>query len=374
MSKKRRVFDIDMPEEQASPAPETFPAGKIDAVPETKSMTLRRGPMATAIGENSRALQERRALEEAIRKENDALAAEHVRLKKQGLIVDLIPLDLIDAEKLTRDRAKKPDMDLEELKDSIREIGLSNPIRVEPTGEGRYELVQGMRRLSAFRELHAELGGQHYALIPAGLVAGGETLDSLYRRMVDENMVRKDISFGEMAELARAYVADPKTDCTDPDKAVAILYRSAGYQKRTYIRSFITLLDMIGHLIEHPHAISRNLGLALKKAFEENPALVNILADEVAGWNHRATNDELDILRKYAGGVGERETFPAGKIPAKAPAPRKAKTTFQIARRQGTAKCAASNGRLEIRLPVDFSALERRRLEEAVRTLLDGLE
>ena len=43
-------------------------------------------------------------------------------------------------------------MELEELKDSIRNIGLSNPIRVEQSG-GRYELVQGMRRLTAFREL-----------------------------------------------------------------------------------------------------------------------------------------------------------------------------------------------------------------------------
>ena len=166
MSKRRRVFDIDMPEE------ETFPAGKVEAAPETKSLPLRRGPMATAIGENSQALRERKQLEQAIRAENDALAEEHVRLKKQGLIVDMIPLDAIDAAKLSRDRATAPDMELEELKDSIRAIGLSNPIRVEPRPDGRYELVQGMRRLSAFRELRAERG-EAFAKIPAGLVAQG---------------------------------------------------------------------------------------------------------------------------------------------------------------------------------------------------------
>lgn len=152
MSKKRRVFDIDMPDD------ETFPAGKVSEGLETKSMVPRRGPMATAIGENSRSLRERKSQEDAIRAENDALAHEHVRLKKLGLIVDLIPLELIDASKLVRDRAEAPDMDLEELIDSIKDIGLSNPIRVERNGE-RYELVQGMRRLSAFRGLDAKNPG-----------------------------------------------------------------------------------------------------------------------------------------------------------------------------------------------------------------------
>ncbi len=370
MSKKRRVFDIDMPEAET----ETFPAGKISEAPETKSIGLRRGPMATAIGENSRSLKERQALEEAIRKENDSLAEEHVRLKKLGLIVDLIALELIDTNKLTRDRSVGPDLDLDELKDSIQAIGLSNPIQVEPTGEGRYELVQGMRRLSAYRALAKETGQPEFTKIPAGLVAQGETLQGLYRRMVDENLVRKDISFGEMAMLARKYARDPNTDCDDPDKAVAILYKSAGYQKRTYIRAFVWLLDYIGHLLEHPYAIPRNLGLALKKKVEADSAVIEQLHSEFAGWFDRPVEDELAILRKYAGGAGESETFPAGKIPAKAVAPRKAKTTFQIARPEGAAKCAASNGRLEVRLPVDFSAIERRKLEEAVRELLKSLE
>jgi len=366
MSKKRRVFDIDMPED------ETFPAGKVEATPEIKSMPLRRGPMATAIGENSRSLQERKELEQTIRAENDALAVEHVRLKKLGLIVDLVPLDLIDTNKLVRDRAGVPDMELDELKDSIRSIGLSNPIRVEQTGD-RYELVQGMRRLSAFRELLAETGNTEFKTIPAGLVAHGETLEALYRRMVDENLVRKNISFGEMAELARGYAADALTDCNDADKAVAILYKSAGYQKRSYIRSFVALLDEIGEVLEHSYAIPRSLGLSLRKRMEEVPGIAAKINAELSEWQDRPITDELDVLRRYAGGVGSTETFLAGRAPKKL-APRKAKTTFQIERAEGAAKCTASNGRLELRLPVDFSAIDRRKLEASVRALLDGLE
>lgn len=47
--------------------------------------------------------------------------------------------------------------------------------------------------------------------------------------------------------------------------------------------------------------------------------------------------------------------------------------TFDVPRVQGPAKCTAANGRLEIRLPVDFTTLDRRRLEEAVRRLLDDI-
>lgn len=58
--------------------------------------------MATAISENADALRERAEAEQKIREENDRLTHEHVRLKKQGLITDLIPIELIRTSKLTR--------------------------------------------------------------------------------------------------------------------------------------------------------------------------------------------------------------------------------------------------------------------------------
>ena len=80
---------------------------------------------------------------------------------------------------------------------------------------------------------------------------------------------------------------------------------------------------------------------------------------------------KLDVLRKYAG-AGEGETAPAGRA-SRPHEPRKAKTTFQMMCPEGAAKCTASNGRLEVRLPLDFSAVERRKLEAAVQSLLDQL-
>jgi ParB family transcriptional regulator, chromosome partitioning protein len=385
--RKRRMFDLDMPDEMpdapvaGAPAAEIFPAGKIpeEAAPETKSaVPPRRGPMATAVQENKEALQARAAAEAAIRAENDALAAELVRLKDLGLITDLVPVDAIDTTKLMRDRIMTAgdDIELAELKGSIRDIGLSNPIRVEPAGDGRYELVQGLRRLTAYRQLLVETGDARYAHIPAGLMTDADGLDQLYRRMVDENLVRKDVSFAEMAALARDYARDPRTDCVEPDKAVTVLFRSAGYQKRSYIRAFVTVIDRLGEVLEFPQEIPRNLGLELRKRLEEEPGIAAAIRDELKDWENRSVQDELGVLRRWAGdGAGEgEEFFPAGKVPAlPSRSTRKAKVTFDVPRAEGAAKCTAASGRLEVRLPVDFSTMDRRRLEDAVRRMLDQL-
>ncbi|MDS9469212.1 ParB N-terminal domain-containing protein [Paracoccus sp. MBLB3053] len=375
MSRKRRMFDIEIPDEPET----TFPVGKAEADEPAAAKEGRRGPMATAISETVESSRERARIEAEIRAENDALATEHVRLKRAGLVTDLIPLDAIDTQKLIRDRAHGADFELAELIESIREIGLSNPIRVEPTGQGRYELIQGWRRLSAYRALLAETGdAETWGRIPAGIAAKGDELERLYRRMVDENMVRKDISFAEMAQLALHYAMDPLTEEHDPEKAVAILFKSAGYQKRSYIRSFIRVVESLGETLLYAPEISRALGLALAQKLDEIPGLAAAIRTELKDWDTRSIKDELEVLRRFAGqsiGQGEDAAVVEAAKPKPTPAPAaKARTTFQIQRPQGSAKCTAANGRLEIRLPRDFSAIDRRKLEAAVSAMLERLE
>ncbi|MGY6548923.1 MAG: ParB/RepB/Spo0J family partition protein [Roseinatronobacter sp.] len=393
--KKRRVFDIDLPDTPDPAAPpaagETFPAGKVagvDARPDVRpdggadgappAPAARRSPMASAISENADALRNRRAVEDQIRAENDALAAEHVRMKKLGLIVDLVALDAVETRKLIRDRARTDDdLELAELIASIRDIGLSNPIRVEARGDGQYELVQGFRRLAAYRHLLAETGdAERWGRIPAGILPRGEDLQGLYRRMVDENLVRKDISFAEMAMLALNFVRDPGIEENDPDRAVALLFKSAGYQKRSYIRQFIRVMDRLGDSLRFAHHIPRALGLKLSGALEERPEIAGLICAELDAWDNRSVVDELDVLRRATDfdpvrdGQGAR---PAPRDDKPARPPSRAKTTFQVPSVQGTAKCTAANGRLEIKLDRDFSALDRRKLEAALVRLLRDL-
>jgi ParB family chromosome partitioning protein len=363
MTRKRRMFDIEMPEDDVTEA--------VGAEADGEGKGLRRGPMASAVRETAESLKERRDVEARIRAENDALAQEHVRLKRAGLIMDMIPVHMVDASKLVRDRSAKPDDSLAELKASIMAIGLSNPIRVERREDGRYELIQGWRRLQAFRELEGEYQDGRFTHIPAGYVAAGDALPTSYRRMVDENLVRKDVSFAEMARLAQAYAADPETECEDVDRAVATLFRSAGYQKRSYIRAFAELLDAVGDALAHPEAIGRNLGLELRKRLDADPMAADALRAALKAAPRRTEAEELAILRGIAAATQKK---PAGQgTAASARSAARAKTTLRVATREGEMKCVAANGRLELRGDADFSTVDARRLETAVAAFVEAL-
>jgi len=356
MSKRRR-FDIDLPDEPSEPA---------------EAPRARRGPMATAVGETADSLKERRTIEEGIRAENDALAHEFVRMQKLGLVIAEIPVEAVACTKLVRDRKAGADAEIGELKTSIAELGLSNPIHVERMEDGGYELIQGYRRLQSFIELGREAGGERYATIPAIVLAGGETLEQSYRRMIDENLVRADISFAEMGELARAYAESEATECESADDAVAVLFKSAGYQKRTYIRGFARLMALIGPALDHPEALSRNLGLAVLKRLEAEPKTrAALVADLEAAGEAKA---EQGILAAYAGGAVEPETSAPTRKTGAGTKRAQAKTTFRVEAGGREVKCVAGMQKLELSGDTDFSAFERERLERAVDAFFEVLD
>lgn len=365
MSRKRRVFDIDLPEEIEAPKPKA---------PEEKS--TRKGPMASAISENAEALQARKSAMEIIREENDSLAHEYVALREAGQVVQNVPLEHVHTALLVRDRMLKvEDLELGELMTSIRELGLSNPIRVvaRPDGDG-YELVQGYRRLNAYRQLKAQDGQGGWDEIPALVLAEAPDISGLYRRMVDENVVRKDLSFAEMAHVAQVYLADPSTEATDLSEAVAALFQSAPYSKRSYIRSFAALLDRIGDTLIYPTEVPRALGSALARVLKDRPEVAELIRKDLSDWDGRSITDELDVLRKFAQtDAFDTSDAPPAKSVARRAGGAKTKTTFHIKSSAGQVKCTASQGRLEIKVDRDFSSIERTRLEHAIASLIDGL-
>lgn len=350
---KRRVFDIDFePEASAelSAEPAKTAAGE----------SARRGPMASAISENAAALSDRQAAELAIRAENDRLAHEYISLKRDGGIIARVPLDDVRISKLTRDRGAGDDPEFAELVTSIRELGLSNPIQVEDTGDG-YELVQGFRRLKAYKKLYAETNDPRFSTIPAGLVAKGEALEKLYRRMVDENLVRRDISFAEMGQLAAAYARQMSCEVSE---AIAILYASAGRQKRNYIGHFATLMSIIGDRLKFPEAIPRALGLRLIKALEETPRLRKQLETVLDAHSPQTAEDELAILQQVL------NFKPDGEVARPLAS---SKTTLKLNRKSGQVKVTGAKGKVELRMNQDFGAVDARKLEAAVRAMLDQL-
>ncbi|UWQ60729.1 ParB N-terminal domain-containing protein (plasmid) [Leisingera caerulea] len=370
---KRRVFDIDFPTEPNDPSePKMPPAETAVQKPDQrmrKPSEARRGPMATAISENADALRSRAEAEKKIRDENDRLAHEFVRLKKLGLVVDRIPVGRIGATKLIRDRREGRDPDLDELKASIKSIGLSNPIRVEENEDGTYELIQGYRRLRAYVELLRETEDEAYEHIPAGLVAKGDSLQSLYRRMVDENLVRRDISFAEMAQLALSYTQDEGTGAKSLEDAVSDLYASAGRQKKIYIRHFAQLLGAVGDLLKFPEAIPRALGLELRKRLETDAASIPELREALTQARAETEEAELTVLRGFL--EGKRKPAPRA---AAAPRPGVAKTTLRCTVPAGTVRCQARDGKIEMAMERDFSEIDRHKLEDAIAAFFAALE
>ncbi|MFG6661321.1 ParB/RepB/Spo0J family partition protein [Sulfitobacter sp. 915] len=371
MAKKRSVFDIDF-ELDAEEEATSFPAGNRPL--EAKAYNVqgqrlqrhepahtRRGPMASAIAETAEATRERAEAEAAIRAENDALAHEHVRLKKLGLITDLIQTSEVKTTKLTRDRSVNVDTDLAELKESIKAVGLSNPIRVEKTVEG-YELVQGFRRLSAFRQLAEETGDPRYTRIPAAMVPRGEPLVGLYRKMVDENLIRKDLSFGEMAQLALSYAKDENIPVGE---AVSTLYASALKQKRTYIRQFARVLEALEGAMRHPEAMPRALGLDIYKLIDGQIERAAEIAASLRAMPDRDAEAEITVLRSAL----------APPKPASARVSKSvSKTSLRMGCPEGEARVTACDGKVELRLDRDFSAVPRERLQQGIEALLAALD
>lgn len=130
-------------------------------------------------------------------------------------------------DKLIRVRSANADPELAKLKRSVLAVGLSNPIRIEQIEAG-FELIHEYRRRMAFRELSEDTGDPRYTRTVAALGPHGEVLADIYRKMVDETLVRKDLSFEEMAQLDLSYAQDARIEVAD---AGSLLHASALQQK-----------------------------------------------------------------------------------------------------------------------------------------------
>ena len=105
--------------------------------------------------------------------------------------------------KLKIDKLAPPKMDIRkvmdeekfiELMDSIRRLGILNPLIVRPLEDGRYEIIAGHRRYLAAKALGLEE-------VPCIIRAYGD-LDTIIAR-IHENVIREDMNPADIAELVR---------------------------------------------------------------------------------------------------------------------------------------------------------------------------
>lgn len=326
------------------------------------------GPMAVAGRESAEALTRLAEEQTEQRRRNADDAAVFRRAKAAGEVLERLPLGAVESRSLPRDRldldAVAQSESMEELKASIRSRGQREAIEVWPVGQGIYELKTGWRRLEALRQLYLETGEERFATVLARVMeAGAEVRALLYVDMVEENIIREDVSFAELAHVAVAMARDPAAGVADADEAVNRLYGSLHKSKRTIIRRFVALLDAVGDLLPVPQAIPKHLGAEAARLLGAGREHAAGLRQRLAGVTDAVAQNEAlaDFIAAEAGAPapsraevvarGRRETA-------------RARQKFEF-HHQGM-KVTARPGEVRIRSDEDFAELPRERLEAAV--------
>lgn len=114
--------------------------------------------------------------------------------------VELIQIDRIYSRSQPRQVFEK----IEELAESLRSIGLQQPVIVNPDGEGKYVVEQGERRWRA-----AKLAGLH--VLTCVVVERPEDDRERFLRQLTENVQRDNMKLHELAQAVAKLVADGMT-------------------------------------------------------------------------------------------------------------------------------------------------------------------
>ena len=323
----------------------------------TSSRGKKPGPMGVAIRDTADNLQA--ATEEKVeqRRKNATDAKDYRDALDAGRILISIQLDEIRTDDLPRDRldlksvASSDEMD--ELKASIRDRGQREPIEVYKDAAGAYQLKSGWRRLNALRQLAQETGDNVFATAMARVAPEDEDRLTKYLDMVEENIIREDLSFAEMAQLAITAAADPASEADDPEAMIGRLYKSVHKVKRSYIRSFVLLLTTLGDTLKWPKAIPRNLGVEAAKSIKSNPELAERMRRAVA---MAADADEQNKnLQDLIANAGSKKDVKVVRRP-------KEKFEFHI----DGLKITARRGECRIVSEKDYTEVPKDKLEKAL--------
>ena len=302
MAKRKRLSPADPVSTPLSPpasAPETkmqfptYPNGVATHAP-------RRAPVADMAG----AAATQAALDEL----TDAMQA----ARREGRLIQTVPLEAIAESHLVRDRMALDEAEMAALVASIRARGQQTPVELVALDGGRFGLLSGWRRLAALRQLQAETGEDRFATVNA-IVRAPEGASEAYLAMVEENEIRADLSFYERARIAAE--AARIGVFAGAAEAVKALFANAPAPKRSKILSFVTLYDALGEDLRFGQAIPEHLGLAVVAALRGDAKLAGRLK---AALRHTPPADaaaERAILE------GALHKAPAPKPPAEEIAP-----------------------------------------------------
>lgn len=333
-----------------------FGFGPIETPKSPEPRTRSVGPMGAAVRDAAENLQETTEAKVEQRRQNAEDAKAFRSAQEEGRVLLLVALSEVQTSDLPRDRleldAVASSVEMEELKASIRERGQKEPVELYRDGAGALQLKKGWRRFTALSQLFAETGDNRFSTIVARIEES--TVDRLgrYIDMVEENVVREDLTFAEMAQVAILAAQDAETDEVDPDAMVSRLYGSLHKMKRSYIRSFVFLLSVLGPDLKWPKSVARNLGVEVARALKSSAGVEALRAQ-------LSTCQDADHQGKT---LSNFLTKGQGADKPVRTAERKEKREFHV----GDMKVTARKGECRIVGEDDFAGIPKERLEQAV--------
>lgn len=221
---------------------------------------------------------------------------------------------------------------LEELVESIKEVGLLQPVVVRPLDDGRYELVMGERRLRATQQAGL-------ATIPA-IVRRTEDAD-LLRDALLENLHRAQLNPLEEAAAYQQMLRD--FDCTQEELSTRIK------RSRPQISNTIRLLQL-------PAPVQRRVAAGVLSAGHARAILALPDADAMEHLANRVVSEGLSVR-------AVEEIVALGEAPARrARAPRAAHETSgpaaELQRRLSDrldTRVTVTEGRTKGRIVIEFA-------------------
>lgn len=336
---------------------------------EPKDATARRdrsvGPMGAAVREAADSLQETTEAKVEQRRQNAHDAKAFRDAKEQGRVLVCIALSEISTNDLPRDRleldAVAASDEMEELKSSIRSRGQKEPVEIYVGPDGQYELKKGWRRYTALSQLYTETGAESFGTIIARVETDSEDRLTRYIDMVEENVVREDLSFAEMAQVVLTASDDDGVPEVDVEALVGRLYGSLHKMKRSYIRSFVFLLTALGENLQWPKEVPRNLGVEVARALKAGQGDRTLLCDLLGRCTVR--EEQESVLKNFVASSKESDSEESSSREPKE------KFEFHI----GRMKVTARHGECRIVSKDDYATIPRDRLEKAVRAFETAL-
>jgi len=199
----------------------------------------------------------------------------------------------------------------------------------------------------------AETGEEAYSTIIARISEPSEARIARYIDMVEENVVREDLTFAEMAQVAITAAGDSEIGESEPEALVTRLYGNLHKMKRSYIRGFVQLLGLLGEDLKWPKDVSRNLGVEVLRLLKTGEADLEGLRETLG--RCQSAEEQGAVLEAFL-----RVSKETG---ARVPQAPKEKFEFRL----GATKVTARPGECRIVNKVDFTEVPRDQLEEAVR-------